>query len=156
MLALAVIAGCTSGSKEMKVSASSTAPDFALQDLSGRSVRLSDLKGKVVLVEFWATWCPPCRASIPGLERLHKTYNQRGLVVLGVSLDEGGWESVKSFATEQGISYPVLKGTTDLSAKYLVRAIPTLFLVNKDGLIAKQYVGDEHVDALDKDIRALL
>jgi peroxiredoxin len=154
ILALVVTAGCTSGSRE-KLAVSSPAPDFALQDLSGRSVRLSDLKGKVVLVEFWATWCPPCRASIPALERLHRTYNEKGLVVLGVSLDDG-WESVKPFAAEHGISYPVLKGSKDLSAQYLVRAIPTLFLVNKEGLIAQRYVGDEHGDALDKDIRALL
>jgi peroxiredoxin len=156
MLAIVLTAGCTSGSKETKLAVSSAAPDFSLQDLSGRSVRLSDLKGKVVLVEFWATWCPPCRASIPALERLHRTYNPRGLVVLGVSLDEGGWDSVKSFAAEHGISYPVLKGSADLSAKYLVRAIPALFLVNKEGLISQRYVGDEHEDALDKDIRALL
>ena len=152
VLTLAVAAGCTRGEQKGKTA---LAPDFTLQDLSGGNVRLSDLKGKVVLVEFWATWCPPCRASIPSVEHLHQTYAQKGLVVLGVSLDEE-WDSVRSFAQKNGISFPVLRGTEDVSSKYSVRVIPTVFLVNKEGLIAKKYIGGEDEETIEKDLRSML
>jgi peroxiredoxin len=148
----ALFAGCTKSEKRGK---RSPAPDFTLQDLSGRNVRLSDLRGKVVLVEFWATWCPPCRASIPVIEHLHQTYAEKGLVVLGISIDEG-WDAVKSFAREQGITYTVLKGSDEVSQQYMVRVVPTLFLVGKDGIIAKQYVGGEEEETLAQDVQSML
>jgi len=151
-LVLSLAAGCTKGEKPVRIS---QAPDFTLQDLSGRSVRLSDLRGKVVLIEFWATWCPPCRASVPVIERLHKTFAGQGLVVLGISIDEQ-WDAVRSFAREKGISYAVLKGNDEVSAQYMVRLVPTMFLVGKDGMIARQYVGGEEEDALAKDVRSML
>jgi len=153
VVALAIAAGCTSGDKMNPVT---QAPDFSLQDLSGQHVRLADLKGKVVLVEFWATWCPPCRESIPVIERLHKTYGGKGLVTLGVSLDDGGWEEVQSFASAHGITYRVLKGDDRVSASYMVRVIPMAVLVNKDGLIARQYLGGGDESGMERDIRALL
>jgi peroxiredoxin len=152
VVAASLFAGCT---KSEKRGQPSLAPDFTLQDLSGRNVRLSDLRGKVVLVEFWATWCPPCRASIPVIEHLHRTYAEQGLVVLGISIDER-WDTVQSFAREHGISYTVLKGSDAVSEKYLVRVVPTLFLVGKDGMIAKQYVGGEEEETLAQDVRAML
>lgn len=151
MMVLALAAGCTRTDNP-----TAAAPDFTLQDLSGKNVRLADLRGSVVLVDFWATWCPPCRESIPGMERLHKAFHDKGLVVLGVSLDTAGVEEVRSFAREHGISYPILRGSDEVIEKYMVRAIPTLFLVNKEGLIAKQYMGGAEDDVLAKDIRALL
>lgn len=154
LLCAVLIAGCTR--KEQSTS-KAAAPDFTLQDLAGKDVRLADLKGKVVLVEFWATWCPPCRESIPGMERLHASYKDKGLVTLGISLDdEEEWEDVRKFAAEHGISYPVLKGNEDVSEKFLVRVIPTVYLVNREGIIAKQYVGGGIDEALEKEIRALL
>jgi|MudIll2142460700_1097286.scaffolds.fasta_scaffold29835_3 peroxiredoxin len=152
VLVLALAAGCTKSEKNGQLSA---APDFTLQDLSGRNVRLSDLRGKVVLVEFWATWCPPCRASVPVIEHLHRTYAEQGLVVLGISIDEG-WDAVRSFAREQGISYAILKGNDEVSAQYMVRVVPTMFLVGKDGMIAKQYMGGEEEETLAKDVRSML
>jgi thiol-disulfide isomerase/thioredoxin len=150
---LALLPGCTSKEKE---SASAVAPDFTLQDLSGKKVTLSGLKGSVVLLEFWATWCPPCRESIPGIERLHKTYGGKGLTILAISYDEGGWDKVKDFVVEHKITYSVLKGTDDVSTKYLVRMIPAMYLVDKQGIIRKQYMGAGNDEELEKEIKALL
>jgi peroxiredoxin len=150
---LALLPGCTSKEKE---SASAVAPDFTLQDLSGKKVTLSDLKGSVVLLEFWATWCPPCRASVPGIERLHRAYDGKGLKVLAISFDEGGWDKVKDFVAEHKITYSVLKGTDDVSAKYRVRMIPAAYLVDKQGIIRKQYMGAGNDEELEKEIKALL
>ncbi len=150
LIVTAVLAGCT------RKSDPGQAADFTLQDLSGKSVKLSDYKGKVILIDFWATWCPPCVASIPGIEKIHKGYKDKGLVVLAVSLDDGGWDSVKSFVAEKGISYPVLKGTEEVSSQYQVRTIPMLLIVGKDGRITKRYLGYGNEEDLEQDIKAVL
>ncbi len=155
LLAVVLAAGCTRSDRPA-ASAPGAAPDFTLADLDGKNVRLADLKGKVVLVEFWATWCPPCRESIPGLERLYQSYGGKGLVVLGVSMDEDDSATLKRFAAQKGITYTVLRGDDEVASKYLVRSIPALFLVNKDGMVAKQYLGEGNEDSLEKDIRSLL
>jgi thiol-disulfide isomerase/thioredoxin len=151
IMVVALFFGCTTKNER-----SAAASDFTLQDLNGKTVKLSDFKGKPVLIDFWATWCPPCRASIPGIEKLHKTYSGRGLVVLGVSLDQGGWDSVKSFAAEAGITYTVLKGTDDVASQYQVRTIPMLVIMNKEGKIVKRYLGVGEDDELEKDIKSVL
>lgn len=137
-------------------SGGSMAADFTLQDLSGKNVTLSDMKGKVVLLEFWATWCPPCRASIPGIERLHEKYKDKGVVVLAVSMDDGGWDAVQSFVKEQGIKYTVLKGNDDVAVKYQVRSIPMLMVVDKEGKIVKRYLGFGSDEDVERDIKAVL
>jgi thiol-disulfide isomerase/thioredoxin len=124
--------------------------------MSGKTVRLSDYKGKVVLLEFWATWCPPCRASVPGLEKLHKAYKDKGLVLLAVSMDEGGWDEVQSYVKESGITYTVLKGTEDVAMKYRVINIPMMLVLNKEGKIAKRYLGMANDEDLENDIKAIL
>ena len=144
--------GCTNKSERT----ADAAADFKLQDLSGKTVKLSELKGKPVLIDFWATWCPPCRDSIPGIEKLYKSYSGKGLVVLGISLDQGGWDDVKSFVTEQGITYIILKGTDDVTTKYHVRTIPMLVIVDKEGKIYKRYLGFGDDDQLEKDIQSVL
>jgi cytochrome c biogenesis protein CcmG, thiol:disulfide interchange protein DsbE len=151
VLALALQAGCTKSSQK-----DTAAADFTLQDMSGKKVTLSEYKGKVVLLEFWATWCPPCRASAPDLEKLHKNYKDKGLVVLAVSMDEGGWDEVRSFITEYGITYSVLMGTEDVAVQYQVRSIPLLLIVNKEGKISKRYLGFGAEVELEKDIKAYL
>ncbi len=151
VLAVALLVGCTTRS-EMSVAAS----DFKLQDLDGKAVRLSDFRGKPVLIDFWATWCPPCRESIPEIEKLHETYRGRGLVVLSISLDEGDWASVKSFAAKQGITYPILKGTEDVSEQFQVRSIPLLVIINKEGKVVKRYLGAGDDDELERDIKSVL
>jgi thiol-disulfide isomerase/thioredoxin len=151
IMVMALLFACTARNET-----SAGASDFKLQDLNGKTVRLSDFKGKPVLLDFWATWCPPCRASIPGIEKMQKTYSGRGLVVLGISLDEGDWESVKSFSAEAGITYTVLKGTEDVATQFQVRTIPLLVIINKEGKIVKRYLGFGDDEELEKDIKSVL
>lgn len=151
---LMILSGCAD--KRRKYEAQGIAPDFTLQDLDNRTVSLSDFRGKVVVLDFWATWCPPCRASIPGLERLHRTYSKKGLVLLAVSLDEGGWEDVKSFRTEYGISYTILKGTEEVASKYIVRSIPMLVVIDREGKERKRLIGFGTEEELEKEIISLL
>jgi peroxiredoxin len=152
ILAMALLFGCTEKSAQSDV----VAVDFTLQDMSGKNVKLSDYRGKVVLLEFWATWCPPCRASIPGIEKIHQSYKDKGLVVLAVSMDEGEWSSVQSFMKDYGITYTVLKGTDAVAVQYRVRAIPLLFILDKEGKIAKRYPGFGTEEDLENDIKAIL
>jgi cytochrome c biogenesis protein CcmG/thiol:disulfide interchange protein DsbE len=151
VVVIAFISGCTQRDRSDTVAA-----DFKLYDLSGKSVKLSDFKGKAVLLDFWATWCPPCRAAIPSIQRLHRNYGGKGLVVLGISTDQGGWDSVKSFVTEYGITYPILKGTADVFSEYQVRTIPMAVLLNREGKIVKRYLGFGGEDDLEKDVKAVL
>ena len=87
---LIALSGCSKSSEQ-----AGSAADFKLQDLDGKTVKLSDFRGKPILIDFWATWCSPCREAIPGIEKIHKAYADKGLVVLGISLDQGGWDTVK-------------------------------------------------------------
>ncbi len=153
IITLALFAGCPSKEKE---GATAGAPDFTLQDISGKKVRLADLRGRVVLLEFWATWCPPCRDEIPTLERLHMQYGGKGLVILAISMDEVGWDEVKSFVADRKISYTVLRGTEDVSTDYKVRLIPAMFLIDKEGIIKKQYMGGGSDKAVEQEIKMLL
>lgn len=153
LLTAALFTGCVSKEKEGAVQA---APDFTLKDLAGREVRLSDQKGRVVLVEFWATWCPPCRTSIPALEKLHAAYAGKGLTILAVSMDEGGVDKIRAFAAEYKITYTVLQGTTPVADKYSVRMIPATYLVDRQGIIQKHYLGGMSEDRIEEDIRSLL
>ena len=153
ILIMSILSGCTNRNVPY---GGSTAADFTLQDLNGNKVKLSDYKGKVVLLEFWATWCPPCRASIPGIEKLHETYKNKGLAVLAVSLDEGGWDTVKSFVQKNGITYLVLRGNEEVAEKYQVRTIPLILILDKDGKISKRYLGFGSEEDLEKDIKAVL
>lgn len=154
IIAIALLGACVSGEKSD--GAVKGAPNFVLQDLDGQNVSLSGLKGKVVVLDFWATWCPPCRASLPGVEKLHQTYAGRGLVILGIALDSGDWDSVKDFRTEYGITYPVLKGTDDVAQQYLVRTIPTFVIVDREGNIRKRYIGSGSEEQIEKEIKPLL
>jgi thiol-disulfide isomerase/thioredoxin len=145
--------GCTTTSEK---SNAAVAADFKLQDLNGKTVKLSDFKGKPVLLDFWATWCQPCRDAIPGIEKLHKAYSDQGLVVLGVSMDQGGWDSVRTFVKERGMTYIILKGTDDVSSDYQVRTIPMLVIIDKTGKVVKRHLGIGGDDELEKDVKAVL
>ena len=118
-----------------------TAPDFTLTSLSGEKITLSDLKGKTVFVDFWATWCGPCRESIPHLVNLYKTYHEKGFVIIGVSVDKGEADLVRRFATSLDIPYPIVIAPGDLEKQYGVTALPTGFLVDKDGRIREKFLG---------------
>jgi cytochrome c biogenesis protein CcmG/thiol:disulfide interchange protein DsbE len=120
---------------------SEIAPDFTLMSLDGEEIALANLRGKVVFVDFWATWCGPCRESIPHLVNLYKTYHEKGVVIIGVSVDKGGTDLVRRFAKSLDIPYPIVIAPGDLEKQYGVTALPTGFLIDKDGKIREKFVG---------------
>ncbi len=133
------------------------APDFSLTDLDEKNVKLLDLRGKVVVLNFWATWCPPCREEIPDLIQLHNKYAQQGLIVLGVSLDEEGVEGVKSFAKKNNISYPIVMGNQTLAGAYGgIRAIPATFIINREGKIIEKIVGGRGLKEFEESVKPAL
>lgn len=133
------------------------APNWKLTGLDGNLVSLSDFAGKVVVLDFWATWCPPCRQEIPDFVKLQEKFRDKGLVVVGVSLDQQGAETVKSFAKEHGINYPVVLANKDtLKAYGDVQSIPTTFIINREGKIVNSHVGFTDAETFEKEIKALL
>jgi len=133
------------------------APAWTLSDLQGKPVNSSDLKGKVVLVDFWATWCGPCRRSIPHLIELHERYKDQGLEIVGVSLDQAGPSVVIPFVEQNNINYSVLMGHQKIVQDFGgVRGIPTAFIISKDGKIFRKLVGLVPKERYEADIKALL
>jgi peroxiredoxin len=131
-----------------------SAPDFTLKDIKGKNVKLSSFKGKVIILDFWATWCPPCRAEIPSFVELQKQYQKKGLSIIGVALDDN--EKVKKFARDYSINYTLVIGSEKVQIQYGgVTAIPTTFVIGKDFRIKKQYVGLIEKEAFEKDILEL-
>lgn len=113
------------------------APDFKLKDSSGQIVKLSDYKGKVVLLNFWATWCGPCTLEIPWFEQFEQQYRSKGFEVLGVSMDEDGWEVVKPYIAEHKINYRVVIGNDSVGELYGgVDSLPTTFIIDREGRFA--------------------
>jgi peroxiredoxin len=118
------------------------APDFSLDDASGVPVRLSEFRGRVVLLNFWATWCVPCRTEIPWFVELHETYKDRGLAVLGVSLDDDGWKAVRPYIDKMKVDYPVMVASRDIASQYGgLASLPMTLIIDKAGRIAVTHVG---------------
>ena len=119
------------------------APDFVLTDLQGRSVKLSDLRGKAVVLNFWATWCPPCKEEIPWFVDLQKRYGEQGLQIVGVSMDDDGdQKSVAKFAAENSINYPILLGKENVAAQYGgIDYLPTTFYIDRSGVVLDRVFG---------------
>jgi len=118
------------------------APDFVLTDHEGNSVRLSDFEGKVVILDFWATWCGPCRMEIPGFVRLYEKYKDQGVEVIGVSLDRPGWQVVTPFMKQNKISYTIVLGNQEVVMDYGgITGIPTTFIINKNREVVDKVVG---------------
>ncbi len=118
--------------------------DFCWYSSDGKRVSLSDLKGKTVLINFWATWCGPCKAELPDIETLSRNCDPRGLVVIGVSVDKGGslLSDVSSFAAQNGLTYQIVIDNDNIARAYgNINAIPTSFLVDKAGKIVEKWVG---------------
>ena len=137
--------------------APATAPGWDLTDLDGKTVHSADLKGRVVVLDFWATWCPPCRAEIPGFIALQKQYQAQGLAVVGVSVDQSSAASVKAFVQEQGINYPVVRADDQVVAAFGgIDGLPATFIVDRTGRIVKQHLGYTDQSEIEKEILPLL
>ncbi|MBI2687523.1 MAG: TlpA family protein disulfide reductase [Acidobacteria bacterium] len=118
------------------------APDFALKDADGKVVKLSDYKGKVVLLNFWATWCGPCKIEIPWFVEFEQSYRDKGFAVLGVAMDEEGWSAVKPFLAEHKVNYRMVIGDDMTAQKYGgVDSLPTSFVIDREGRTAAVHVG---------------
>ena len=119
------------------------APDFTLTDLQGRTLKLSDLRGKAVVLNFWATWCPPCKQEIPWFVDLQNRYGAAGLQVVGVSMDdEGDQKDVAKFARENSINYPILLGKEKVAAQYGgIDYLPTTFYIDRNGVVMDRVFG---------------
>ncbi len=135
--------------------AGAPAPDLRLRTLRGDTLSLAGLRGKVVLVNFWATWCPPCRAEMPGFQHVYETRQGRGLVILGISTDDDGPVPVSGFVVARGITYPIAMSNLSIEHTFGITALPTTFLIDRAGHIRYQVRGmftrpavDEAVDRL--------
>jgi peroxiredoxin len=148
------ITGCSSGtfakiftSTEVKAAVKAegerkAAPDFTLKDADGKPVKLSDYRGKVVLLNFWATWCGPCKIEIPWFMDFEQTYKDKNFAVLGISLDEDGWDAVKPYIEQKKINYRVMIGTEQIAQLYgEVDSLPTTFMIDREGRVAAVHVG---------------
>ena len=119
-----------------------TAPEFTLKDSNGQTVHLADYKGKVVLLDFWATWCGPCKIEIPWFMEFEQQFKDRGFAVLGVSMDEDGWDAVKPYMEDLKINYRILLGNEQVSDIYGgVESLPTTLLIDRQGKIASVHIG---------------
>ena len=133
------------------------APAFTLPDISGAQVASSDFKGKVVVLDFWATWCPPCREEIPHFVNLQAKYREQGLQIVGLSLDAGGAKDVKPFAEENDVNYPMLIANDDVAKAFGgVTMIPTTFILDRNGTIVKRFIGATPPEMFEATIRPLL
>jgi peroxiredoxin len=133
------------------------APELALKDSSGKPMKLKKYRGKVVLLDFWATWCHGCVKEIPWFAEFEKTYGAKGLAVVGVSMDEGGWKVVKPFLAENHVPYRMLLGDDATAKRYGIEGMPDTFLIDRKGRLAAAYravlVDKDDVEA---NIKALL
>lgn len=124
------------------LSRSMPAPDFTLESLDGKSMKLSDLRGKAVLLNFWATWCGPCKIETPWLVEMQNEYGNQGLQVVGVAMDDSGKDEIAKFAKDMGVNYPVLLGKEAVGDEYGgVPALPESFFIGRDGKIVDRIIG---------------
>lgn len=134
-----------------------TAPAFAVKSIEGKSIKLNDFKGRPVVIDFWATWCKPCRASMPHLETVQKRYDPRGLVVMGLSVDEEEPAAVKKYVQKMGISFRIAMADERVLDLYgPVRSIPTTFFINRQGEVVRRVVGYIDEDTLDGYVQEIL
>jgi cytochrome c biogenesis protein CcmG, thiol:disulfide interchange protein DsbE len=151
----------------LPVEVGSTAPDFVARDLEGNPVRLADLRGEVVLLNIWATWCPPCREEMPSMQRLHEEFRGRGFHVVAVSIDapmgrrdRGGREggNVRAFAREMGLTFPLwLDPAGDIQRVYRSTGVPESFVIDRQGRVVKKVLGATEWDsAANRDLIARL
>jgi peroxiredoxin len=117
------------------------APDFNLRDSTGVELRLSDYKGRAVLLNFWATWCWPCKAEVPLLMEFENRYQSSGLAVIGVSMDNDGWKAVMPYIEKNKLNYPVVIGNQELAKRYGAESLPMTMLIDREGRLAGVHLG---------------
>ena len=167
--ALLVISGCGgAGRQSASVSEPGThsaatgsvvgkqAHSFALPDLEGKTVSSADFAGNVVILDFWATWCPPCREEMPDLVRLQSKYRDQGLQIVGLSLDAGGARDVAPFADEYNVNFTMLLANDELARAFDVTFVPTTLVLDRQGTIVKRFVGATSLEAFEAAIIPLL
>ena len=133
------------------------APDFALQDGAGKTIQLQDYRGKVLLLDFWATWCTGCKQEIPWFVEFHQKYGTKGFAAVGVSMDDEGWKIVKPFLDQHPIPYTIVVGDEAMGKRYGIENMPDTFLIDQHGKIVAAYLGKKvDKDALEAKIKALL
>lgn len=165
LAACLMLAGCgsqvskgePSSRRGQETSSRKAAPDFELKDMNGKAIRLSEYQGQVVLLNFWATWCGPCKIEIPWFVEFQRSFKDRGFTVIGVSVDEDGWEAVRPFLASRQVNYPVVISTLEVEQKYGgVEALPVSFLIDREGRIASTHVGLVTKKTYEEEIRQLL
>lgn len=157
LLAAVAVTRESSAAAVKSSNASTPAPSWELTDLAGKTVRSADLKGKVVILNFWATWCGPCRAEIPDFIALQKQYGSQGLVIVGASVDQAGPEVVKKFVQQQGMNYPVAVADSKMQDAFGgIEAIPTTFVIDRQGNIVGRHVGLTPKEDFESEIEPLL
>ena len=125
-----------------RITRSTVAPDFSLESLEGKTMRLSDFRGKAVLLNFWATWCGPCKIEMPWFVELQQKYGSQGLQVVGVAMDDASKEDIAKFAKEMGVNYPVLIGKEAVGDSYGgIPALPESFFIGRDGKVVDKILG---------------
>ncbi|HEY2845135.1 MAG TPA: TlpA disulfide reductase family protein [Bryobacteraceae bacterium] len=160
--ALVTIVSCTAPFRDddvrvKKEKERKATPDFALKDSTGALVKLSDYKGKVVLLNFWATWCGPCKIEIPWFTDFQKTYKDRDFAVIGVSMDEDGWDSVKPYVDQHKMNYRVVVGNDEVSQLFgSIDSLPTTLIIDREGRIASMHIGLVAKNTYQKEIEQLL
>jgi peroxiredoxin len=158
LFAVICLSGCGSQTGEKgTIDNLKSAPNFDLEKLGGGRVKLSDYRGKVVILDFWATHCPPCRVQIPEFVDLQKEYSDKGLAILGISLDQNPKQVLPRFVGKYKINYPILlfDGSVDKAYGGII-GIPTAFVIDRKGEIYKRYVGFRPKQVFETDIKALL
>lgn len=134
------------------------APRWKLPRMTGGSAQLADFKGKVLLLNFWATWCAPCRTEMPWFSEFQEKYKADGLEVVGISVDEKGWSVVKPFVADKshGVNYTILLDTMDLTVMYKLATMPKTVLIDRDGKVAAIHNGLVEKDSFESEIKAVL